>query len=136
MERRTRVETPLAPGPTADAPYSQAIAFGDLVFASGQLPVVAATGRPTDGGIEAQTEQVMLNLEAVLKAAGSNLDQLLKTTVYLRTRDDWEAMNNVYRKFVGRCPPARTAVEVGRLAHGALIELDAIAFRDEAKLPG
>lgn len=118
-----------APRPTAGAPYTQAIAFGDLVFVSGQLPLDPATGEPVAGGIAEQTARVMENIGAILDEAGSGLDRLLKTTVYLTDRDDWPAMNEVYARYVGELPPARAAVEVGRLAFDARVEIDAVASR-------
>jgi 2-iminobutanoate/2-iminopropanoate deaminase len=128
---KRRIHTTLAPAPTAGAPYSQAVRYRDLVFVSGQLPIVPGTRGLAGDDIEAQTEQVLHNLRAVLEAAGSSLDALLRTSVYLRDRDDWDGMNSVYRRVVGGTPPARTALEVGRLAHGALIEMDAIAYAHE-----
>lgn len=128
-EGKTAVSTPRAPGPSQGAPYSQAIQFGDLVFVAGQLPVDPATGQVVQGGIAEQTEQTMKNLQAILEAAGSGLDRLLKTTVFLHNRDDWAGMNDVYARYAGDVPPARSAVEVGRLPADALIELDAIAHR-------
>jgi len=124
---RQPVRSAAAPGPTAGAPYAQAIRAGGFVFVSGQLPVDVTTGELVAGGIAEQTEQAMRNLQAVLEAAGSSLGQLVKTTVFLRSRDDWPVMNDVYRRFVGASPPARTALEVGRLGRGALVEIDAIA---------
>jgi beta-aspartyl-peptidase (threonine type) len=124
---RAVVHTSDAPGPTAGAPYAQAIRAGGLVFVSGQLPVDPDTGALVEGGIVAQTQQALDNLAAVLAASGSDLGRLVKTTVFLRTRDDWPAMNEVYRRAVGDSPPARTAVEVGRLGHDALVEIDAVA---------
>jgi 2-iminobutanoate/2-iminopropanoate deaminase len=121
------VSTDAAPGPTNGAPYVQAMRAGDLVFVSGQLPVDVTTGALVEGGIAEQTEQVLRNLRAVLEAAGSSLDRLVRTTVYLRSRDDWPAMYEVYRRVLGGAPPARTALEVGRLGFGSLIELDAVA---------
>lgn len=124
---KTAVSTTKAPGPSQGAPYSQAIRFGDLVFVAGQLPVDPATGQVVVGGIAEQTEQTLKNLQAVLEAAGSGLDKLLKTTVFLHSRDDWPGMNEVYARYAGDVPPARSAVEVGRLPADALIELEAIA---------
>jgi 2-iminobutanoate/2-iminopropanoate deaminase len=123
------VATPHAPQPTAGAPYSQAVIFGELVFVSGQLPLDATTGQLVSGGIEEQTHRVMKNLEAILAEAGAGLDKLLKTTVYLTDRAHWEPMNEVYREYVGDVPPARSAIAVGPLAFGALVEIDAIAHR-------
>jgi 2-iminobutanoate/2-iminopropanoate deaminase len=126
---KERVATEHAPQPSRGAPYSQGVTFGELVFVSGQLPVDPATGHVVEGGIEAQTHRVMKNIEAILAEAGSGLDQLLKTTVYLTDRAHWEPMNGVYRDYVGDVPPARSAITVGPLAFGALVEIEAIAHR-------
>jgi 2-iminobutanoate/2-iminopropanoate deaminase len=127
---KEQVVTDRAPRPTHGAPYSQAVMLGDLVFVSGQLPVSPDTGELVGSDATAQTEQVLNNLAAVLESAGSGLGKILKTTVYLRSRDDWPAMNEVYRTRIPGVPPARTAVEVGRMSFDALVEIDAIAFRD------
>jgi 2-iminobutanoate/2-iminopropanoate deaminase len=127
MSEKVVIRTDKAPLPLAGAPYSQAIRFENLVFVSGQLPVDPATGTVVPGGITEQTEQTMRNMQAVLEAAGSSLDKLLKTTVFLTTRDNWAAMNEVYARYVGDRRPARSAVEVGRLAFGSLLEIEAIA---------
>jgi 2-iminobutanoate/2-iminopropanoate deaminase len=121
------VRTEAAPAPFQGAPYSQAIAAGGFVFVSGQLGL-----RPGDsaisGTIDEQTEQVFANLKAILEAAGSGLDRLVKTTVFLQHLDDFQAMNSVYAKHVGEQPPARATVEVARLPSGALVEIEAIAI--------
>jgi 2-iminobutanoate/2-iminopropanoate deaminase len=121
------VRTESAPAPFQGAPYSQAIAAGDFVFVSGQLGL-----KPGDtavsGGIEEQTEQVFANLKAILEEAGSGLDRLVKTTVYLQRLADFQGMNAVYAKHVGERPPARATVEVARLPSGALVEIEAIAL--------
>jgi 2-iminobutanoate/2-iminopropanoate deaminase len=120
------VRTEVAPAPFQGAPYSQAIAAGGFVFVSGQLGL--EPGDPEiSGGIEEQTEQVFANLKAILEEAGSGLDRLVKTTVYLQHLDDFHAMNGVYAKHVGEQPPARATVEVAKLPSGALVEIDAIA---------
>jgi 2-iminobutanoate/2-iminopropanoate deaminase len=120
------VRTEAAPAPFQGAPYSQAIAAGGFVFVSGQLGL-----KPGDaaisGGIEEQTEQVFANLKAILEEAGSGLDQLVKTTVFLQHLDDFQAMNSVYAKHVGEQPPARATVEVAKLPSGALVEIEAVA---------
>jgi len=121
------VRTEAAPAPFQGAPYSQAIAAGGFVFVSGQLGL-----KPGDtaisGDIEEQTEQVFANLRAILEEAGSGLDQLVKTTVYLQHLGDFQAMNGVYAKHVGERPPARATVEVAKLPSGALVEIEAIAI--------
>jgi len=127
MSDKTVVRTESAPAPFQGAPYSQAIAAGGFVFVSGQLGL-----KPGDtaisGEIEEQTEQVFANLKAILEEAGSSLDRLVKTTVYLQRLDDFQAMNAVYAKHVGEQPPARATVEVARLPSGALVEIEAVAL--------
>jgi len=128
MSEKAVVRTESAPAPFQGAPYSQAIVAGDLVFVSGQLSL-----RPGDAGvggetIEEQTEQVLANLRAILEAAGSSLERLVKTTVFLQDLDDFPGMNAVYGKHVGDRPPARSTVEVARLPSGARVEIDAIAL--------
>ena len=125
-ETKSVVRTENAPGPFQGAPYSQAIRFGGFVFVSGQLglkPDHAEVG----GSIEDQTEQIFSNLRAILEAAGSSLDKLVKTTVYLVDLDDFQGMNEVYARHVGDRPPARSTVEVAALPSGAKIEIEAIA---------
>ena len=126
MSGKEVVRTEAAPAPFQGAPYSQAIVAGGFVFVSGQLGL-----KPGDsaiaGTIEEQTEQVFANLKAILEAAGSGLDRLVKTTVFLQHLDDFQAMNAVYAKHVGETPPARSTVEVAKLPNGALVEIEAIA---------
>jgi 2-iminobutanoate/2-iminopropanoate deaminase len=122
------VRTEEAPAPFQGAPYSQAIKAGGLVFVSGQLAVKPGGSELAGEGIAAQTEQVFANLRAILEAAGSGLDRIVKTTVYLRNLDDFHGMNDVYRKYVGDVPPARATLEVSALPSGALVEIDAIAL--------
>ena len=126
MSEKRVVRTEAAPAPFQGAPYSQAIAAGDFVFVSGQLGL-GPGDTEISGGIEEQTEQVFANLEAILEEAGSGLDRLVKTTVYLQRLDDFQPMNSVYAKHVGERPPARATVEVAKLPSGALVEIDAIA---------
>lgn len=115
--------------PAAVGPYSQAVRAGNLVYTAGQVALDPATGKMAEGGIEAQVEQALNNLQAVLEAAGSSLDQVIKTTVFLQNMDDFGAMNEVYARFFGGRPPARSAVEVARLPLGALVEIEAVALR-------
>ena len=115
--------------PAAVGPYSQAIRVGDLVFTAGQLAIDPATGKLVEGGIEEQTRQVLRNISAVLEAAGSSLDRVAKTTVFLKDMGDFKAMNQVYGEFFASEPPARSTVEVSDLALGALVEIDAIAIK-------
>jgi 2-iminobutanoate/2-iminopropanoate deaminase len=123
--KREVIATKKAPG--AVGPYSQAIRVGDFVFTAGQLALDPATGKLIEGGIEEQTRQVLRNISAVLEAAGSSLDKVVKTTVFLADMGDFRAMNGVYGEVFANEPPARSTVEVG-LALGALIEIDAMAM--------
>ena len=128
MAGKTVVRTESAPAPFQGAPYSQAIAAGGLVFVSGQLSLKPGDKEISAGTIEEQTEQVFANLRAILEAAGSSLDRLVKTTVFLTNLDDFQAMNDVYRRHAGETPPARSTVEVSRLPSGVLVEIEAIAL--------
>jgi 2-iminobutanoate/2-iminopropanoate deaminase len=121
------VRTDRAPAPFQGAPYSQGIVFGDFVFVSGQVALDPETHEAVEGGIEAQTEQVMKNISAILEEAGSGLKQLVKCGIFLADFDDFAAMNEVYAKFVGPEPPARATVQVAYLPSGLKIEIDAIA---------
>jgi len=127
VSEKAVVRTESAPAPFQGAPYSQAIAANGLVFVSGQLGL-----KPGDtaisGGIEEQTEQIFANLAAILAEAGSGLDRLVKTTVFLQNLDDFQAMNSVYAQHVGDRPPARSTVEVAKLPSGALVEIEAVAL--------
>ena len=116
--------------PAAIGPYSQGIAAGSMVFTSGQLGLDPATGDFAPGGIEAQTRQSLTNVKAVLEAAGSGLDKVVKTTVFLKDMNDFAAMNKVYAEFFGEggCP-ARSAVEVARLPKDGLVEIEAVAIK-------
>jgi 2-iminobutanoate/2-iminopropanoate deaminase len=121
------VSTPDAPRPTDGAPYSQAVLAGGLVFTAGQLPVDPVTGGVVGDDVTSQTHQVMRNLQAVLTAAGSDLQRVVRVTVYLTKRSHWARMNAVYAEYVGSPAPARTAVIVSEMAPGVLVEVDAIA---------
>ena len=113
--------------PAAIGPYSQAIAVGELVYTSGQLPLDPATGAFPEG-IEAQTAQSLKNVRAVLEAAGSGMDRVVKTTVFLKDMNDFAAMNGVYATFFQEGNyPARSAVEVARLPKDAMVEVEAVA---------
>jgi 2-iminobutanoate/2-iminopropanoate deaminase len=127
VAEKTVIRTERAPAPFQGAPYSQAIRVGDLVFVSGQLALRPAHAEIVGETIGEQTEQVMQNLGAILEEAGSGLDRLIKTTVFLTNLDDFQGMNEVYARHVGETPPARATIEVGRLPSGALVEIDAIA---------
>jgi len=113
--------------PRAIGPYEQAIKVGDFVYASGQIPLDPKTGNLVDGGIKEQTCQVMENLTAVLEAAGTSLDRVVKATVFLKNITDFAAMNEVYGEYLGQAKPARTTVGVADLPRGALVEIDFIA---------
>jgi 2-iminobutanoate/2-iminopropanoate deaminase len=113
--------------PQAIGPYSQAVRAGNLVFASGQIPIDPATKEFVPGGIVEQTEQVLKNLKAVFEAAGVGLDKIVKTTVFLADMNDFTAMNEVYGKYFGQNPPARATVEAARLPRDAKVEIEAIA---------
>ena len=128
MSDKAVVRTEAAPAPFQGAPYSQAIATGGLVFVSGQLALKPGDKELSGGTIEEQTELALANLGAILDAAGSGLDRLVKTTVFLQNLDDFQGMNSVYARHVGETPPARSTVEVARLPSGALVEIEAIAL--------
>ena len=122
------VRTENAPAPFQGAPYSQAIKANGFVFVSGQLSLLPGQKELKDGDIAEQTEQVFANLRAILEEAGSSLDNLVKTTVFLQSLDDFAGMNEVYARHVGGTPPARSTVEVAKLPSGALVEIEAIAL--------
>ena len=116
--------------PKALGPYSLAIVANGLVFSAGQIPLDPATGAIVSGGVAQQTEQVLKNLRAVLKAAGSDLGRAVKTTVFLKSMNDFGAMNDVYGKpeYFGAAPPARSTVEVARLPRDVLVEIEVVAL--------
>ncbi|HZG50827.1 MAG TPA: RidA family protein [Pyrinomonadaceae bacterium] len=115
--------------PQAIGPYSQAVSLGDFVFTSGQIPIDPKTGVFVEGGIAEQTEQVLRNLAEVLRAAGTSLAGVVKTTVFLADMNDFAAMNEVYGRFFSNEPPARSTVQAARLPRDARVEIDAIAIR-------
>ena len=121
------VRTEQAPAPFQGAPYSQAIKAGGFVFVSGQLGLAPGATEMVGAAIGEQTEQIFDNLEAILSEAGSGVDRIVKTTVFLADLDDFQGMNDVYARRVGASPPARSTIEVGALPSGALVEIDAIA---------
>ena len=123
---KDRVQTDSAP--KAIGPYSQAIKANGLVFASGQIPLDPTTMQIVEGGIREQTERVMNNLSAVLQAAGSSLDRVVKTTVFLTDLADFADMNETYGRFFGEAPPARSTVQVSRLPRDVRVEIDLIAL--------
>jgi 2-iminobutanoate/2-iminopropanoate deaminase len=114
--------------PKAIGPYSQAIRAAGLVFTSGQVALDPATQQVIAGDIAAQTDRVLKNLSAVLQAAGSSLDKSLRCTVFLKNIGDFAAMNEVYGRYFGEVPPARTTVEAARLPKDVLVEIDVIAL--------
>jgi 2-iminobutanoate/2-iminopropanoate deaminase len=125
---KTTVRTEAAPAPFQGAPYSQAIKANGLVFVSGQLGLAPGHTEMVGDTIEEQTRQVLDNLEAILREAGSGLDRIVKTTVFLTSLDDFQGMNSVYAERVGDMPPARATVGVAALPSGALVEIEAIAL--------
>ncbi len=116
-----------AQAPQAIGPYSQAVVSNGLAYLSGQIPLDPVTGQIVEGDIAFQTARVLENLKAVLEASGSSLDQVLKTTVYLKNLGEFGRMNEVYARYFPAAPPARSTVEVARLPRDARIEIDAIA---------
>ena len=127
MEKEA-VRTEAAPAPFQGAPYSQAIRAGGLVFVSGQLALRPDHAEIVGESIQEQTEQVFANLRAILEEAGSGLDRLVKTTVYLTDLGDFAGMNEMYAKHVGDVPPARATIEIAALPSGAKVEIEAIAL--------
>ncbi len=113
--------------PAAAGPYSQAVRTGNLLFLAGQVGVDPATGGLVEGGVQAQTEQVMKNLQSVLAAAGATFANAVKTTVFLADIGDFAAMNEVYGRYVTPNPPARSTFQVAALPRGALVEIEMIA---------
>ena len=126
MPTKQVIKTERAPAPYQGAPYNQGIRFGDLVFVAGQVGADPETSEVAEG-VEAQTEQVMKNISAILEEAGSGLKQLVKCTIFLADFDDFPKVNEVYGRHVGPEPPARATVQVAYLPGGVLVEIDAIA---------
>ena len=127
MADKDVISTDRAPGPFQGAPYNQAIRIGDLVFVAGQLGILLDSGELAGETVAEQTEQVMQNMSAILAAAGSGLDKLVKTTVFLLDLADFAAMNEVYARHVGDRPPARSTIGISQLPSGARVEIEAIA---------
>ena len=115
--------------PAALGPYSQGITACNLTITSGQVPIDPATGAVVEGGIAEQTRQSLTNVQAVLAAAGLTMENVIKTTVFLKNMNDFAAMNEVYATFFTGNPPARSAVEVARLPKDVLVEIEAIAVK-------
>jgi 2-iminobutanoate/2-iminopropanoate deaminase len=124
------VRTEAAPAPFQGAPYSQAVKAAGLVFVAGQVSLKPGDTSISGDTIQDQTDQAMNNLAAILEAAGSGLDKLVKTTVFLVDIDDFPGMNEVYAKYIGDQPPARSTVEVSDLPADALVEIEAVALAD------
>jgi len=114
--------------PKAIGPYEQAVKVGGFVYASGQIPLDPETGNLVQGDITVQVRRVLQNLKAVLEAAGSSLDRVIKATVYLKNIADFAAMNEVYAEYLGQVKPARSTVAVAELPRGALVEIDFVAL--------
>ncbi len=127
MAEKQVIRTERAPGPFQGAPYNQAIRVGDLVFVAGQLGIKLGTGELAGPTVQEQTEQIMQNLGAILDAAGSGLDRLVKTTVFLIDLADFGGMNDVYAQHVGDAPPARSTIGIAALPSGARVEIEAVA---------
>ncbi|KAM3578753.1 hypothetical protein VKS41_008772 [Umbelopsis sp. WA50703] len=128
MSSLTPVQTSKAP--SAIGPYSQAIKVNNLVYTSGQIPVIPETGEIVEGGVKEQTHQCMTNLGEVLKASGSSLDRVVKTTVFLKNMNDFATMNEVYGTYFPNTKPARSAVEVARLPKDVQVEVECVALTD------
>ena len=120
------ISTDKAPG--AVGPYSQAIVANGMVFTAGQVPLIPGTKSLVEGGIQEQTQQALENVKAVLQAAGTSLDKVVKATVFLKDMNDFAAMNEIYATFFTENPPARSAVEVARLPLDAMVEIEVIAL--------
>jgi 2-iminobutanoate/2-iminopropanoate deaminase len=128
---REVIATPRAP--KAIGPYSQAIRAQGWLFVSGQVAIDPATQQIIPGGVEAQTERALENMAAILAAAGSGLERVVRTTVFLKNMDDFPAMNEVYGRYFNATPPARSTIEAARLPRNVLVEIDAIALAPEAQ---
>ena len=126
MATKETISTQNAPG--AIGPYSQAVKTGDMVFCSGQIPIDPETGEFVSGGVGEQTEQVLRNLSEVLRAAGTSLENVVKTTVFLADMDDFAAMNEIYSRYFDANKPARATVQAARLPRDARVEIDCIAI--------
>jgi 2-iminobutanoate/2-iminopropanoate deaminase len=127
---KSAISTPHAPA--AIGPYSQAVQTGEMIYTSGQVPLDPVTGQLVEGGIREQTVRVLENIKAVLAAVKSDLQHVVKTTVYLKNMSDFAAMNEIYASYLARdgwVAPARSTVEVARLPKDALVEIEVIALR-------
>ncbi|MBE5957208.1 MAG: RidA family protein [Lachnospiraceae bacterium] len=117
--------------PAAIGPYSQAVEVNGVIYTSGMIPVIPATGEIVEGGVEEQTKQVFENLKALLAAAGSSLDKVFKTTVFIKDMNDFAAINGVYASYFDGDFPARSCVEVARLPKDVMLEVEVIALKNE-----
>jgi 2-iminobutanoate/2-iminopropanoate deaminase len=129
MSERDVIVTEGAPKPFGGAPYNQAIRAAGLVFCAGQVGLEPASGTLVDGGVEAQARRAMENLSAVLEAAGTSVDRIVKTTIFVTDLGDFAAVNAVYGSFFEADPPARSTVQVAGLPGGAVVEIEAIALQ-------
>src|SRR5688572_10549434 len=120
------IQTPNAPA--AIGPYSQAVAANGFVYTAGQLGVVPSTGKLIEGDVQAQTRQALENLTAILSAAGTSLDNAVKSTVFLASMDDFAAMNAIYAEYFKSNPPARSTIQVAKLPLGGLVEIEVVAL--------
>lgn len=116
--------------PAAIGPYSQAVKVGNMIFTSGMIPIDPATNQLVEGDIEVQAERALMNVEALLQSAGSSMDKVVKTVVFIKNMDDFAKVNAIYAKYFTKDFPARSCVEVARLPKDVLIEMEAIALVD------
>ena len=123
-----RIVVATSSAPAAIGPYSQAVSVPPLVFTAGQIAIVPATGQIAGDDVRTQTRQVLENLSAILRAAGTSLDRVVKTTVFLKDMGEFQAMNEVYAEFFPLSPPARSTVEVARLPKDVRVEIEAVAI--------
>lgn len=126
MPEKTIIST--ANAPKAIGPYSAGVRVGNFVYTAGQAGLDPQTGQMVEGGIEAETHQTITNLKHILEAAGSSLEQVVKTTVFLRDMNDFKAMNAVYAEFFSENPPARSTIQAAALPMGAAVEIEAVAL--------
>lgn len=129
MEKKQIIK--MEKGPQAIGPYSVGVRISGLVFTAGQVGIDPATGEVVAGGIEQETRQALRNVQDILTAAGSSLDQVVKTTVFLRDMSDFDRMNAVYAEFFSQDPPARSTVQVAALPRGVAVEIEAIAITQD-----
>jgi len=128
-EKMEKVVVVTENAPEAIGPYSQAIVANGFAFVSGQIPIDPSTGEIEPGGIRQQAERALENLKAIMEAAGSSMESVVKTTIYLANMDDFGAVNEVYKGYFPKDQPARATVEVSRLPRGVMVEIDAVALK-------